>query len=102
MHALEKLSAGIKFAVLYGSVAKGTDSATSDIDLLIVTDQLTLEQVFEALEPAEQQLGRRVSPTVFTSDEFLRRRKSKHPFLTKVLAGTHTVLLGAEDVVASG
>ncbi len=100
--ALAPLAAAIQFAVLYGSVAKGTDVASSDIDLLIVTDNLTLEEVFAALEAAEQRLGRRVSPTLYTSDEFRRRRKARHPFLTKVLSGTHVVLVGSEDAVAAG
>lgn len=99
--ALTPLGSTIKLAVLYGSVAKETDRGTSDIDLLIVTDELTLEQVFAALAPAEQRLGRRVSPTLYTSEEFLRRRKGKHPFLTKVMAGKHAVLLGNEDVVGT-
>jgi predicted nucleotidyltransferase len=99
--SLVPLAASIKFAVLYGSIAKQTEHGTSDIDLLIVTDELTLEQVFGALERAEQRLSRRVSPTLYTSKEFLRRRQDKQPFLTKVLAGKHTVLFGTEDGISS-
>jgi predicted nucleotidyltransferase len=99
--SLAPLSPSVKFAVLFGSVAKETDHATSDLDVLIVTDDLTLERVFEALDPAEKRLGRRVSPTLYTSIEFLRRRKARHPFLTKVLAGKHIVLLGSEDGVTA-
>jgi predicted nucleotidyltransferase len=98
---LEPLVSSIQFAALYGSVAKRTDGATSDIDLLIVTNQLTLERVYATLEPLEKRLGRRVSPTLYTSDEFLRRRKAKQPFLTKVLSGAHVVLLGSEDAVST-
>lgn len=99
--SLAPLAVSIKLAVLYGSIAKQTDHGTSDIDILIVTDELTLEQVFAGLESAELRLGRRVSPTVYTSEEFLRRRRAKHPFLTKVLAGKHTVLIGTEDGISS-
>jgi predicted nucleotidyltransferase len=87
------------FAVLYGSVAKQSDRATSDIDVLIVTDELALEDVFAATERAEQRLGRKVSPTLYTASEFHRRRKAKHPFLTKVLGGKHVVLFGSEDAI---
>ena len=99
--ALDAIAPSIRFAVLYGSVAKDSDRATSDIDLLVVTDELTLEDVFTALEPAEKRLGRRVSPTVYSSDEFVRRRKARHPFLTKVMAGKHVVLLGSEDAISA-
>lgn len=97
--ALGPLAQSIRFAVLYGSVAKETARAGSDIDVLIVTDELTLERVFAALEPVEKRLGRAVSPTLYTSDEFLRRRAARHPFLTKVLAGKHVVLIGSEDAI---
>jgi len=99
--SLGPLEPPIPFAVLYGSVAKETDTANSDIDVLVVSDNFALEELFAALEPAERRLGRHVRPTLYTSDEFRRRRKSKHPFLTKVLAGKHVVLLGSEDDVAS-
>lgn len=99
--ALAPLSSSITFAVLYGSVAKEADRATSDIDVLIVSDELTLERVYAAMEIAEKRLGRRVSPTMYTSEEFLQRRKARHPFLTRVLSGKHVVLLGSEDVVAA-
>lgn len=99
--ALQPLAPSARFALLYGSVAKQTDRATSDLDVLLVGDDLPLERVYEALQPAEERLGRRVSPTVFTCDEFNRRRKAGHPFLTRVLAGPQVVLLGTEDAIAA-
>lgn len=98
--ALAPLRDQIQFAALYGSVARHADSASSDSDVLVVSDALTLEQTFEALEPAERRLGRRINPTLFTSDEYRKRRRSKQPFLTKVLSGKHVVLVGSEDAVA--
>lgn len=73
--ALVPLTDRVRLALLYGSVAKQTDTATSDIDVLLVSDDLTLEEVFTALQDAERDLGRRVSPTLYTSDEFRRRRR---------------------------
>ena len=58
-------------------------------------------RVFDVVQPAEQRLGRRVSPTVYTTEEFLRRRKARHPFLTRVLSGKHIALLGSEDAIAA-
>lgn len=99
--ALAPLRDRILFAALYGSIAKHADSATSDIDVLVVSDVLTPEQIFEALAPAERRLGRRINPTLFTSDEYRKRRQRKQPFLTKVLSGTHVVLVGSEDAAAT-
>lgn len=85
--ALAPLADHLHAAWLYGSIAKGSDRAQSDIDVLIVADDLTLEKVYAALAPAEKKLGRTVSPTLYTVKEFERRRASGNPFLTKVLAG---------------
>jgi len=93
--ALEPLADQLEVALMFGSVAKGTDTAQSDIDVLLVSNSLTLEVVFEALEEAEAALGRPIQPTLYTSDEFQRRRDSQSPFVRNVLAGEHVVLWGA-------
>jgi predicted nucleotidyltransferase len=95
--ALETLGSRLRLAVLYGSVAKQTDRATSDVDVLLVGDRLTLEDAYSALETAERNLGRRISPTIYTNEEFERRRAARTPFLTKVLGGRHIVLVGEVD-----
>ncbi|RZO56391.1 MAG: ArsR family transcriptional regulator [Sandaracinaceae bacterium] len=97
--ALAPIADRIVLAVIFGSEAKATATASSDVDLLLVVDDLTLEEVHAALEPLERRLGRRIDPTVYTREEFTKRRQSDHPFLRKVLAGPHMVLLGSEDVV---
>jgi predicted nucleotidyltransferase len=91
--ALEPLRDDLVLALVFGSVAKGTDTARSDIDLLLVSDTLTLEGVFRAIAPAEKRLGRPVQPTLYTGAEFERRRTS-NAFLARVLAGDVIVLIG--------
>ena len=87
----------IKWAMIYGSVAKGGESATSDLDLLLVSDSLTLEEIYAALAPVERQLSRKVSVTMYTPEEYRRRLLDENPFLHKVLAGEHLVLIGNAD-----
>ena len=94
--ALESLSARIELALLYGSVAKGTDTARSDVDVLIVADGLTLEDVYAALVPVEAKLDRKIDPSLYTSREFADRKASSNPFLVRVLAGEHLILIGNE------
>jgi predicted nucleotidyltransferase len=98
--ALVPLETRIHAAVLYGSVAKRSDNAASDIDVLIVADGLTLEEVYAALAPAEKRLGRSISPTLYTMKEFQRRRATGNPFVAKLLAGPHALLLGNADALA--
>lgn len=99
--ALASLADRIQFAAIYGSVAKRTDTASSDVDLLIVSDALTLEEVYSAVGPVERTLARKINPTVFTGDEFQRRRKIANSFVDKLLAGDHIVLLGDERGIAA-
>ena len=99
--ALLPLADALYLALLYGSVAKGSDTAHSDFDLLLVSDSLTLEQVYAALTPAERQLGRAVSPTLYTLTEFHQRLAARNPFLTKLLAGKTIALFGDQHALAA-
>jgi predicted nucleotidyltransferase len=83
--------------MIYGSIAKGRENAASDVDLLIVADALTLEEVYAVLAPVETVLDRRINPTLYTNKEFRQRRKVKNPFLTRVLDGQTITLLGSLD-----
>jgi len=92
--ALEPIANLIELALIYGSVAKGQEAAASDLDLLIVSDHLTLEQVFQQLASTETTIGRRINPTLYSCQEFERRRKDKVSFLSRVLAERTIVLFG--------
>jgi predicted nucleotidyltransferase len=97
--ALRPLAKRITRALVYGSVAKGTSHAGSDIDLLIVAEDLTLEELFVRLAVAEKTLGRTIHPTLYTPVEFGRRLKSGNAFLKKVLAEEHIELMETDDGV---
>ena len=79
---------------MYGSYAKGTDTAGSDIDVMIVSETLMLSRVFEAMQPAETQLGRKVNPTLYTPAEFAKRRAEPDSFVNRVLAQPVLPLIG--------
>jgi predicted nucleotidyltransferase len=98
--ALEPESRSIKLALVYGSVAKGQPTAASDIDLLVVSDSLMLEDIFRLLTDAERLLDRKVNPTVYTSEEFGRRLRERNPFLERVLGGEYVLLMGQLPDVA--
>ena len=91
--ALEPLADRISLALVYGSVASGTDTASSDIDLLIVADEVTLEDIYSALIPVEAELYRRIHPTLYTSREFADRKSAHSAFLTNVLGGDHLIVM---------
>ena len=65
--ALASLAALIEHAFVYGSVAKGKDTAKSNIDLMVISEKVAYADLFAALEPARSRLQRTVNPTfVFT------------------------------------
>ena len=95
--AVDSLPGTIHLALIFGSVAKRTDTSASDVDLLIVAEELTLEEVYAALSTAEQVLDRKVNPTLYTGEEFDRRRARGNAFLKRVLSGPVIVLSGTID-----
>ena len=95
--ALEPLGDRVALALIYGSVARGTDTAASDIDLLVVADEMTLEELYSALAPVETALDRRINPTLYTAAEYEARKAAGAGFLARVLAGEHMVLIERGD-----
>ncbi len=89
-------------AFVFGSVAKGHDSAASDIDLMVVSDALSYADLFAALEPAVESLGRPVNPTVYTRAELKRRIDEDNAFVGRVLAQNKIWVIGSADDIESG
>lgn len=100
-NALAPLAAQIRAAFVYGSVAKGQDTAASDIDLLVVSETLTHSDLFATLESASAQLGRRVNPTVYSQRELVKRSRENNAFISRVLGQPRLWLIGKEDDLAA-
>lgn len=99
--ALLPLASDLQAAWIYGSVAKETETAKSDIDVMLIGENLLLSKVLEALVPLETQLGRKINPTCFTPAEFNRRRAEPDSFVNRVLAQPILALIG-ESPAAPG
>lgn len=84
-NALTPLAPNIKAAFVYGSIAKKTDTAHSDIDLMLIGDEISYGEVFSALEEVSTSLGRPVNPTILTKKEFEERLANQESFLTRVM-----------------
>jgi predicted nucleotidyltransferase len=93
-NALSPLQPGLQSAWVYGSVAKQTDTAQSDIDVMLVGNNLLLSQVLACLEPAEVQLGRKINPSCYSPQEFERRRAEPDSFVNRVLSQPILPLIG--------
>lgn len=87
----------IERAFLYGSVAKGLDTAGSDIDLLVLADDLGSADLYPELVALEARLGRKISLTVYRPAEFRKKIAARNHFLVSVMAGPKIELIGAQD-----
>ncbi len=95
--ALLPIERKIEVAFLYGSVAKQTDNAESDIDIIIVGSDLTLSELLDQLLPVEEMLCRKVNPTCYTVGEFKKRLSDTDSFVNKVLSQPIIQLFGNMD-----
>ncbi|MEP6591515.1 MAG: nucleotidyltransferase domain-containing protein [Gemmatimonadota bacterium] len=82
-------------ALVYGSVAKGSQTARSDIDLLLL-GEATLSEVVPLLRSAELRLAREVNPSVYPVAEFRKKVRARASFLTQIIAGQKLFIAGDE------
>ncbi len=99
--ALAPLATQISAAFVYGSVAKGQDTAQSDIDLMVVSKTLTYADLFSALETATNQLGRKVNPTVYSQRELDKRMRADNAFINRVWSQPKLWVIGEEHALAA-
>lgn len=95
--ALGPFAGKIRFAFVYGSVAKGTDTARSDIDLMVVGEDLSYTNLYSALQNAEHLLGRPVNPNFLTVKDWQQRRADQSSFIEKVLSQPKIFIIGSES-----
>ncbi len=86
----------VKVAFLYGSVARGDEKATSDIDLMLIGD-LSGRQTAVALAPVKRLVNREINPSVYGPNEFRKKYQQGHPFIREVVEGPKIFLLGDES-----
>jgi predicted nucleotidyltransferase len=94
--ALQPIAARLETAFIYGSVAKQTDTAQSDIDLILVGEDLSLNEILSLLLPLEAQLGRKINPNCYTQLEYARRLAEPDSFVNRVLAQPILPLIGKD------
>jgi predicted nucleotidyltransferase len=99
--ALAPLASQMDAAFVYGSVAKGQDTAKSDIDLMVVSKSLSYADLFTVLEEATNRLGRTVNPTVYSRQELDNRVREDNAFVKRVLAQPKLWVIGEERGLAA-
>jgi predicted nucleotidyltransferase len=95
--SLEPYSGKIDAAFVYGSVAKGVDTARSDIDLMVIGEDLSYPDLYDGLQKAENELHRQISPNFLSLEDWRRRLAQKNPFIAKISTQPKIFIFGSED-----
>jgi predicted nucleotidyltransferase len=91
--ALRPFAARIRTAFVFGSVARATETAESDIDLLVIGD-VTLRGISPAIRGAERTLGRPLNPLLYRPDEFAHKLASRDHLLVAITEGEKLYVVG--------
>jgi len=86
----------VKVAFVFGSVADGKATASSDVDLMVV-GLLGLRELTSLLEGTAEKMGREVNPHVLSEVEYRSRIKQGDHFVTNVLSGPKLFVVGSQD-----
>jgi predicted nucleotidyltransferase len=94
-NALSELTE-IRYALVYGSLASGEESASSDIDVLIIGSDGE-EKILGAIGSVEKAVGREINYILWNEEEFAKRVKSRHHLLMEIASKPVIMLVGEED-----
>jgi predicted nucleotidyltransferase len=95
--SLEVMADTIRAAFVFGSIAKGSDHARSDIDLMVISDALRYSDLFEALQAAETGLARSINPTVMSVADWRAKKVRENSFAARVAAQPKLFVIGSDD-----
>jgi predicted nucleotidyltransferase len=87
---------GVEFALIYGSFAKGTEGAKSDIDLFVV-GKVNEREFIRAVSEAEKKAGREISYIIWNGEEFRKNALERHHLLVNILKNPIIWIKGEES-----
>jgi len=90
----------IDLALIFGSVAAGTATAKSDVDLLVIGN-VGLRKLSPALRGLADSLGREINPICLTPKEWRENRAKNDAFANRVTAEPKLWLKGGPDALAA-
>ncbi|OGO10183.1 MAG: hypothetical protein A2Y93_07715 [Chloroflexi bacterium RBG_13_68_17] len=94
--AIEKSRSSISLAFLFGSFARGTDDASSDVDLMVI-GEVSGRELANMLSSSKQALGRELNVVLMPPAEFREKVAAGSSFISDVLQGPKIFLIGGED-----
>jgi predicted nucleotidyltransferase len=86
----------IKTAFIYGSVAKEADTAHSDIDLMVIGDELNYSDLYTAAQRAEGKLRRKLNPLFLSLKDWQRKASDKGSVVGKISRSPKIFIIGSK------
>ena len=86
----------IKYALIFGSFAKGEETEKSDIDLLVI-GSLKEESMLKIVRDSESKTGREINYILWNEKEFEKRAKEGHHLLKDIIIKPVIMLIGDFD-----
>jgi len=86
----------IDYAFIYGSIASGTETSKSDIDLMVI-GEISLEGLLKLTRGPEKAIGREINPSLYSVKEYKSRMKKKDPFIVQVMNEPRMMLIGDDN-----
>jgi len=86
----------LEVVFVFGSLADGSETAGSDVDLMVIGN-LGLRKLTALLSGASEQVGREINPHVMSNSEYRKRIHAGDHFVTGVLSGPKLFVLGTQD-----
>lgn len=97
--ALLPLANRITAAFVYGSIAKGVNRAASDIDLMVIADDLDYAALYAALTDAEAALSRPINPNVMSAADWRLKRAQQYGFVARIATQPKVFVIGSKDAL---
>lgn len=92
---LATIKGQVEAAALFGSAARADMHSDSDIDLLVLTPDLSRLQAQAHFKPAGRALKRAVNVLVYTPEDWRQARDDRNPFVLDILGHPTVELKGS-------
>lgn len=86
----------VKYALVFGSVARGEEKIISDIDLLIIGD-IDEERLITKVKDAEDKVSREINYIIWSEKEFNKRAKERTGLLVEIEKNPIIMIMGDEN-----
>ena len=100
--SFERYASGIHSAFVFGSVAQGSDTANSDVDVLVIGDDLNYSDLYTAAQEAELTLKRPVHPVFMTPQDWQRHVSDEGSVMNKITKSPKLFFIGSESELRHG